>query len=85
MSGSAIDVWLIVILALALGTLLIIPIGGTDMPVLISMLNVFLGGFGGVTHRAGDVARPVKLGPVGDASFIIPGYGIAVASWSWRI
>src|ERR1700710_3121707 len=35
MSGSALDFWLIVILALALGALLIIPIGGADMPLVI--------------------------------------------------
>ena len=38
-SVSAFDFWMITILALALGVLMIIPIGGADMPVVISMLN----------------------------------------------
>ena len=40
-SGAAF--WMIVLITLALGVLIIIPIGGADMPVVISMLNSYSG------------------------------------------
>src|SRR5712675_1569712 len=42
-TGSPVFFWLITGIALLLGVLMIIPIGGADMPVVISMLNSYSG------------------------------------------
>ena len=42
-SESTVAFWLMTLLAFAIGVLLIVPIGGADMPVVISMLNSYSG------------------------------------------
>ncbi len=42
-TASTALLWILLILALALGVIFVLPIGGADVPVLISLLNAFTG------------------------------------------
>jgi NAD(P) transhydrogenase subunit beta len=42
-SGSELLLWILLLLALVLGVAFVLPIGGADVPVLISLLNSFTG------------------------------------------